>query len=167
MTIEQGAEQADAVVEIRTPRYTVVQPLLMAGLFLLIGASNWTRADQRELFLIPLAAAGVVVAQSLWELTWGVDLTPESVNLRGFRRRSIAWRDVQAVLRYELAGSRTVRLIPENGKPVTLRAPRSFWRLGAAAYERDFHRIGQCWLAHRGEFWRPVRPEAPRPPVQG
>jgi hypothetical protein len=73
---------------------------------------------------------------------------------------------VQAVVRYEQVGSWMVRLIPESGKPVTLRAPTSLWGFGGAAHERDFHRIGQYWLAHRGESWRPVRPEAPRLLVQ-
>ena len=161
MTIEQGAAQAQAVVKVRTPWYALVQPLLMAGLYLVIGAFNWTaRIDASP--LLWMAAAGVIVAQSLWEQTWGVDLTPESVNLRGFRRRSIAWPEVQAVLRHEPYGSRTVRLILNSGKQVTLRAPRSFWWLGAAAYERDFHHIEQWWLSHRGESWRPLLPEAVR-----
>jgi hypothetical protein len=71
------------------------------------------------------------------------------------------------VVHCEQIGQSTVRLILENGKPVLLRAPRRVWGLGGAAYERDFQRIGQWWLAHRGQSWRPARPEAPRPPVQG
>jgi hypothetical protein len=110
-----------------------------------------------------VGGAGVIVAEALWALTWGVDLTPESVNLRGVRRRSIPWQEVQAVLRYEQVGQARVQLIPEEGKPITLRAPTRLWGMGGAGYERDFHRIGQWWLAHRGESWRPVRPEAPRP----
>lgn len=164
MSIEQRAGQADAVVRIRSPRYALIQPFVMAGLFLVIAGSNWTRGDQMGNSPFWLALAGVIVAQSLWGLTWGVDLTPESAVLRGVRRRSIPWREVQAVVPYEHTGSRLVRLIPQNGKPVTLRAPTSWWRLGGAAYERDFHRIDQWWLAHRGESWRPVRPEAPRSP---
>jgi len=48
--------------------------------------------------------------------------------------------------------------------PVLLRAPKRPWGFGSAGCERDFHRIGQRWLAHRGESWRPVR-EAPPLPV--
>jgi hypothetical protein len=167
MSIEQGAGPPDAVVRIRSPRYVLIQPVVMAGLFLVIAGSNWTRDDQ--IGNSPpfwLALAGVIVAQSLWELTWGVDLTPESAVLRGVRRRSIPWREVQAIVPYEHGGSRLVRLIPQNGKPVTLRAPRSWWRLGGAAYERDFHRIDQWWLAHRGGSWRPV-PSGSRSPALG
>ena len=158
MTIEQGAGQAHAVVKVRTPWYALIQPFLMAGLFLVIGASSWTP----RISSLPWIAAGVIVAQSLWEQTWGVDLTPESVNLRGFRRRSIAWPEVQAVLRHRQTGSRTVSLILNSGRQVELRAPKSFWWLGAAAYERDFHQIEQWWLSHRGESWHSLLPEAVR-----
>ena len=65
------------------------------------------------------------------------------------------------------SGSARVSLILESGERVTLRAPTTWWGLGDAQYDRDFHRIGQWWLAHRGQSWRPVRPEAPWPPVQG
>ena len=34
-------------------------------------------------------------------------------------------------------------------------------------YERDFDRISQWWLTHRGESWHPVREEEPGPPVEG
>ena len=156
MTIEQGVGQV--VVTIRTSRDTLLQPFAMAGMCFVIAAS-----DPRG--LAPLWLMGLaIVAQALWALNWGVDLTPESANLRGIRRRSIPWQEVQAVLRYEQTGSSMVRLILENGKPVTLRAPARLWGLGGAAYDRDFHRIGQWWLAHRGESWRPVRTQTPRPP---
>lgn len=68
------------------------------------------------------------------------------------------------MVRYDQTGSSLVRLILENGKKVTLRAPTRIWGLGCAAYDRDFHRIGQWWLTHRGESWRPLLPEAPRNP---
>jgi hypothetical protein len=167
MTIEQGAGQAEAVVRIRTPRHAMIQPVVMAGLFLVVAADSGTGGDQQGRSLVLPALACVILALSLWEQTFGVDLTPESVKLRGIRRRSIPWREIQAVVRFEQVGSRGVRLIPENGKPVTLRAPATMWGMGKAGYERDFHCIGQWWLAHRGESWRPVRPEAPRPPEAG
>jgi hypothetical protein len=60
-----------------------------------------------------------------------------------------------------------VRLILEDGMQVTLRAPRTQLGFGAAQFERDFQRIDQRWLAHRGESWRPEGAETPPPPVQG
>jgi hypothetical protein len=165
MTIEQGAGPSGAVVKIRIARYTLILALVPAGFVSMVAVAGLASGEGLAYSL--LAAAGVVVAQSLWSLTWGVDLTPESVILRGFRRRSIPWQQVQAIIRYEMLGQRTVRLILENGRPVTLRAPKSDLGLGRGAFERDFERLGQWWLAHRGESWRPLRPEAPRLPEQG
>jgi hypothetical protein len=78
----------------------------------------------------------------------------------------LPWAEVQAVMCYRQQGQWFVRLIPERGKPVRLRAPTTYLGFGAAGYERDFHRIGECWLAHRGESWRLMRTEAPSRPVQ-
>jgi len=111
MTIDQGARQADAVVKIRTPRSDLIRPFVVAGLFIAIARSNGIGRDQLGFDPILLSAVSILIAQSLWALTWGVDLTPASAKLRGFRRRNIPWKDVQAVLRDDQVGSRTVRLI--------------------------------------------------------
>jgi len=164
MTIEPVAGQP--VVKIRRSHYALLQPFAMLGLFIMLGTfSHHAAVDDplgRALDLLFYGTWGLIGAVSLWSLFWGVDLTPECANLRWLRRRSIPWPKVQAVLRYEQPGSAVVRLILETGKPVTLWAPARLWGLGGATYERDFHRIGQWWLAHRGESWRPLRPEAPR-----
>jgi len=169
MTMKQGVGQA--VVKIRPSRYMLIQPVLLLTLMLPATLFNNTAFVDDPLFqalTLGLRCTWVLLAGTiLWGMTCGVDLTPESANIRGFRRRSIPWREVQAVVRYEQVGSKSVRLILENGKPVKLRAPARLLGLGGAAYDRDFHRIGQWWLAHRGESWRPLRPEAPRPPLQG
>ena len=168
MTMKQGVGQA--VVKIRQSRYTQIQPFVLITLLVPAAFLNNTAfVDDplgQALTLGLRCMLALLVAMALWALTWGVDLTSESANVRGIRRRSIPWREVQAVLRYEQAGSTSVRLIVENGKPATLRAPMKLWGLGGAAYDRDFHQIGQWWLSHRGESWRPLRPEAPRPPFQ-
>jgi hypothetical protein len=156
MTIEQGVGQG--VVKIRISRYTLLQPFAMAWMFFVMAAS-----DPRG--LAPSWLMGpVIVAVALWELTWGVDLTPESANLRGIRKRSIPWQEVQAVVRYGPTGSSMVQLILENGRHVWVRAPQRVWGFGRARFDRDFDRIVQWWLSHRGEAWRPVRHEAPRAP---
>ena len=81
--------------------------------------------------------------------------------------KRLPWQQVQAVLRFDELGSRRVCLILESGRRVNLRAPTTVLGFGAARYEQEFHRIGQWWLAHRGQSWRPLRPEAPPLPVQG
>jgi hypothetical protein len=117
-----------------------------------------------------LAAFWVVVAcaslcQGLWSRSLGVDLTREFVEIRGLRRRRVAWEDVQAVDRHRRQGAWQVQLILENGNTENLRAPTTLWKFGAAQYERDFNIISQWWLAHGGESWSPAYPQAPQPPV--
>jgi hypothetical protein len=98
-----------------------------------------------------LAGCCFYVAVALSTRTFGVDLTRESAIVRGVRRRSVPWQEVQAVVRYPPSGAKVVRLILESGESVMLRAPTSSWGLGGAEYERNVHRIEQWWLAHRGE----------------
>ncbi len=162
MTIEQGAAEAD--VRIRVSRPTWMLLLLVGGIALLNAAVQVTQGQSRPFLIF---AGCLAIAEALWIRSFGVVLTPEFVKVRGIFRRNIPWRDVQAVIRFSQLGERRVGLILESGEPVNLRAPQSAWGFGRVAYERDFQRIGQWWLAHRGESWRPVRPEAPRPLVQG
>jgi len=169
--IMQGTAQT--VVEIRTRRGVWIQQLVMGGCWLAIGVAMMSverEPTTRQLSFISLWWMGLgfdFVAQGLWLRTVGVDLTPELAKVRSLRRRNIPWPEVQAVVHHRRLGVWSVRLILENGEAVRLRAPTLSWEgFGAAAYERDFHQIGQWWLAHRGESWRPVRPEAPRLPFQ-
>lgn len=109
----------------------------------------------------------VFIAEGFWIRTFGVVLTAEYASIRGLRRRRVPWSEVQAVVRHRQLGSWLVQIIPEHGDRITLRAPSSFWGMGSADYEREYDRIGQWWLAHRGESWRPVRAEAPPVPNEG
>jgi hypothetical protein len=164
MTLERGAVEAG--VKIRVPGHVWIPQLLMGVLFLVAGAGYAWR-DQPWFAVLWLTGGGVSVAAALWAArSLGVDLTRESANLHGIRRRSLPWQEVQAVVRYG-NGSMGVRLILEDGMQVTLRAPRTQLGFGAAQFERDFQRIDQRWLAHRGESWRPEGAETPPPPVQG
>jgi hypothetical protein len=157
MSIEQCA--AEVTVQIRTASRFWIQQIVTGGLWLVL-ALLWR--PERPLFALYWLALGCLsIAQGLWQRTLGIDLTSCSANLRGFRRRSIPWQQVQAVVHHRRLGTWGVRLIRQSGKPVMLRVPVSTWGFGSAAYERDFSRIGAWWLAHRGESWRPVAPEAP------
>ena len=164
MTVQQGAAEAD--VKIRTVR-RVWMPLFVFGGFWLVLAAVEMAAGQPALTLQWVVLGVVVIAEAFWIRTFGVDLTRESAMVRGLRRRSVLWQEVQAVVRHRRLEGWVVRLILDSGRPVTLRAPTSLWGLGEAEYERDVQRIEQWWLAHRGESWHPVSPEAPRPPIQG
>jgi hypothetical protein len=164
MNREQGGPQA--VVRIRTPRHGLIGFVVYVGVCVGLAAIELS-TGQPGFPMYPLGFVCLIVADSVWLRTTGVDLTAESANVRGLRRRRVPWGDVQAVVRYQRLGTWVVRLILANGQPVLLRAPSSTWGFGAANYERDFHRIGQCWLARRGQSWRPLRPEAPPLLVQG
>ncbi len=161
MTMEQGAAEADVRIRAGRPPWMLV--LLAGGVALLNAAVEMTRG---QFWALLIFVGCLLVAEGLWIRSFGVVLTPEFVKVRGIVRRSIPWRDVQAVIRFDQLGVRRVALILESGEPVNLRAPESTWGLGRAAYERDYQGMGQWWLAHRGESWRPVRPEAPRPTEQ-
>jgi hypothetical protein len=164
MTLEHGASEAE--VKIRMPVHFWVLKLA-AGWCGLAIAAGFLWVDHR-VFDAPLflALGGAQVAGVLlWQRTLGVDLMPESAILRGFRQRSVPWHEVQAVVRYGRRGAWRVRLILRSGPPVNLLAPTTTLALGAVQFERDFQRIDQWWLAHRGESWRPASAETP-PPVR-
>jgi hypothetical protein len=165
MTLEHGA--AEAEVKIRTPRHALVWRLAL-GVCWLAWAGAMQRAHRVLFALIWLFVSGATVATAIWYRTFGIDLTRDAAIVRSFRRRSIPWREVQAVVRYKPGGPSggAVELNIEGGKPVLLPAPTSIFGLGAAQFERDCHRIDQWWLAHRGESWRHVRADSPRPPAQ-
>jgi hypothetical protein len=167
MTADQGMAEAD--VKIRAARHSWMQPFVFGGIWLVF-AIFWATTDRHWLALSWLALGSASIAQALWLRIMGVDLTPESANVRGVRRRCVPWENVQAVVHHRRHGTWGVRLILESGKPVRLPAPTTWSGFGGAQYEQDFHHIGQWWLAHRGESWRPLRPlrpEAPRPQSRG
>lgn len=169
MTIEQGAVDAVVKIRVQTRRAWIVFLViggcyLAMAAFLLTGGWPWFL-----LILIPLPIGCCIVAFALALRTLGVDLTPEFAVVRGFRQRhEVPWVDVQAVVSHlNSNGTSAVWLLLENGGSVPLRYPTSSWRKGDATYEGNFQRIDQWWLAHRGESWRPVRPEAPPPATHG
>ena len=173
MSVDNGV--TEATVGIRTPRMSWM-PLLVVGLFflamralewmVLAGRSPggpWSTGNNDALIM-----CGVFVLESLLIRSFGIDLTPESANVRGFRRRHVPWSQIQAVLGYRHWGADRVALVLDSGERVVLRMPATYWGSGAATdvkYSEDFHRLGEWWLAHRGPSWRPVRPEAPGAPI--
>ncbi len=163
MTVAAGAVEAD--VKIRAPGLDWMCLFLLAGVW--FASVGLDVAMGAPAFTWRLVFACLLAAEGLWIRTFGVDLTQESANIRGLRRSTVPWREVQAVVCRSQLGTGRVSLILESGKRLTLRAPTSSLGFGGARYERDFHRIGQWWLAHRGMSWRPVRPEAPQLPAQG
>lgn len=159
MTTEEGVAQAH--LAIRTSRYQWVSMFVSAGVWLAIASVELWLVARPLLALLTLATGCLWLAAGLLIRSFGVDLTPGSAVVRGLRRRSVPWSQVQAVVQHQAKGTWSVRLILESGQPLTLPAPTAWGGFGGPGYERDFHRIGQWWLSHRGEPWRPLRPEAP------
>jgi hypothetical protein len=164
MTLEHGAAEAD--VKIRTPRHVWIWTFV-AALTSLALAAVFLWIDHVVITAVYfLVLSGAIAALGLRQRSFGVDLTRESAIVRG--RRNVPWQEVQAVDRYVgRRGVRGVQLILQSGKAVNLPAPTSSLGLGAAQFERDFHRIDQWWQAHRGDSWRPAPVETPPPTVQG
>jgi hypothetical protein len=163
LTVEQS--QAQAAFKMRNPRRNwLFGP--GAELIVMLAALDVWMGDRRDA-LGMLAYGCYFAVLALMIRSFGVDLMPESAIVRGLRRRKVPWQDVQAVVQHRSFGTWGVRLILESGKPVMLRAPTTSWGFEGANYERDFHRIGQWWVEHRGASWRPLRPEAPQLPIHG
>jgi hypothetical protein len=163
MTVTRDAVEGD--VKIRSHPIGWMPILLLSG-WMFVQAFEESRGagvQGPDKFYVILGS--IMLVEAWWLATFGVDLTPELARIRGLRRRNVPWNDVQAVIPCERFGSRVVQLILENGESVMMRAPSTSLGVGRARYERDYNRIGQWWLAHRGESWRPLRPEAPRPPA--
>jgi hypothetical protein len=166
MNAEQGV--ADTGGTIRTSRGYWVCFIVLGVISLALSAGDlWlatrpTFAAQPTFAVVKLATGCLWILAGLLIRSFGVELTPGSAMVRGLRRRSVPWSQVQAVVQHRgRDGTWCVQLILESGRPVTLKAPTTWGGLGGHRYARDFHRIGQWWLAHRGESWRPLRPEAP------
>lgn len=155
-----GEVPCGVVVSIRSAPGTWLWLLVWAALELVF-AGSYRLMDSNLFALCWLALSCITVTQAMWVRSMGVDLTPELAIVRGYRRTRVPWAQVQAVVQRRRWGVWVVQLVLEEGKPVWLRAPTTGWNFGDARYERDFHRIGQWWLDHRGEAWRPLRTEAP------
>jgi hypothetical protein len=168
MTTGQGA--SGGTVTFRTPvpqlapAHTWVMAAVFAVLWLVLSAGVLWKGQ-------PGTAATYLAFGCCWGgLAWlsrksGVELTPESAIVRRLSRRTIAWSHVQGVVRHKTSSNwPSVRLLLQDGKQVKLPAPGG---TDALAFERDFRIIDAWWLAHRGESWRPVRPEAPPPATHG
>lgn len=161
MTVVNGATEANDKFRARGRNWT--WGFVAAGFTLLL-AAYWLATGEWLMGLGWLSVSCLNVSTTLERRNYGVDLTPQHAIVRGFRRRNIPWQEIQEVVSHRKRnGTSFVGLILENGESVILRAPNSGWDRVDAQYEEDFHYIDQYWLAHRGESWHPVPPEAPSP----
>jgi len=164
MAVDKGGAGAD--VKFRTPdRHHWIKYFAYGGISLAL-AGGYLADGRLWLALLWLTLGCGTTSIALQQWNSGLDLTPQYAIVRGFRRRNVPWQEVQEVISHVKSnGTSVVGLILENGESVMPQAPTSLWRKYDAQYERDFHRIDQYWLAHRGESWHGVPPEAPQPPI--
>lgn len=171
MTIEQGAAEAGVRIGPVPAKSSWKWRLLGAFCGLSLAAPNFAHGRPWVgLLWLVIGCANLVLpfVLAFWVRSVGVYLTPEAAVIHGRRRRRVPWLQVQSVVSHVNSnGTSAVQLILGNGEPVTLPFPKTPYRKGDATYERNFQSIDQWWLAHRGESWRPVRQEEPRPPLQG
>ena len=154
MTTEYGVAEPD--VTFRVPRRGWIRLLSGGAAFLVLAVVLLLRRGEPWYVAYWFALGAASVTGAWWRRRFAVDLTPESVNLRGLRWRSVRWTEVQAVARHRRRGEWVVRLTLDSGDLVTLRDPASWRGSGDAEHERTFRRIETWWLAHRGESWRPA-----------
>jgi hypothetical protein len=164
MTNKRDAAGADVKIRPLSWR-TWIFFFVGGGGYFVIGALSG-KDSQTWLSLLWLPLGCMFVTRGLALRTLGVDLTPEAAIVRGFRRQTVPWREVQAVVSHVSSnGTSTVLLMLEKAESVTLRYPMSVWGKGDAGYEQDLQRIEQWWLAHRGESWHSALSEEPPPPA--
>lgn len=81
----------------------------------------------------------------------------------GFRSHVLAAADVQAVTLEREYGTRTVKLWLADGTYRRATAAGRTQGLLRQNFDRDYHLVGDWWLANRGPHWQP-RPAADRGP---
>lgn len=138
------------VDRIRAAAHDWLWPLALAAFFLALAAFVLALGAAGPPALVHLALAVLLVLEGLWLRTLGTELASERVVIRGIRRRELPWRDVADVVRHRRLGTWLVQLVRTDGVRIVLRAPTTYWGVGQGRYERDFQRIRQWWLAHRG-----------------
>ncbi|BEP16089.1 hypothetical protein acdb102_44000 [Acidothermaceae bacterium B102] len=99
--------------------------------------------------------AGFVLLSSALSLVLGrrgrVELGPGRLTMRdGFRSRHIAVSEIQAVTLERVNGSRAVTVWTRSGKQRRIGAAGRTQGLLEEHFERDWHLIGQWWLANGG-----------------
>jgi len=156
-------------IALRSSWQRVVMPAVVSGLMpaivpvmLLLG--NHPHAPAYHPFdLLPIAFSLAVCALSLWgERRKQLVLRAGSLTLRaGWRKREIAAADIAAVTLDRVAASRMVTIWTRDGKAHRASVAGRGRGLFRQSFDRDWHLVGQWWLANRGDTWQPVLPTVP------
>lgn len=89
---------------------------------------------------------------------FGITLTPSAAVVRNLRRRTIPWRNVQAIHVEPYMGTRRLVIYEAGGRRTPLRAPITGFLAWDGGFEEKYHAVVRWWLDHRGPDWTPVPP---------
>jgi hypothetical protein len=81
---------------------------------------------------------------------FGVDLTPESIRVRGLRRRTIAWSSIRGIRTERRGGLRGIVLCECDGRRTRLPAPISGFLRWDRRFERKLRTIERHWTEANG-----------------
>ncbi|HXA59759.1 MAG TPA: hypothetical protein VNW94_11405, partial [Streptosporangiaceae bacterium] len=97
------------------------------------------------LFLL-IAAMGV--GQFFWIGTFGVEVTPHGITLRGYTRRYFAWNQIARIYGGNfMIGQRRTYFQLTNGAAIRSWAPMNYWSMPDAAFDQKVATLQQ-WHAH-------------------
>jgi hypothetical protein len=149
MVTQQFTEVPKPGSKLHLPLWTY-SPLVAAAIFIQLASLA------RGVFRPGLAlVSALFIAEGLLLPRWvGVTLTETHAIVYRRLRRRVPWSQIQAITQEPFLGSRRVVLWTRQGR-VALWAPTTCFGLCAKRFERDFHALGQFWLAHRGDAWEP------------
>lgn len=157
---------AEPTVTFRMPGLAVLaMPICfaVAGLELLYLAGEYHSAPvgSAGCYLLFLGVATLVLG-----LVLRVRLSPAGIRIRTLlRRRQVGWAEICAItVEPQRRGGPRVMLWTVSGGRVRLPLPMANRAWNEAAFVRDYHRIGQYWLASRAPDqlppadWQPAHP---------
>jgi len=92
-----------------------------------------------------LTVGSYTVGSLIGSAGFGADLTPEVIDVRNLRRRTIPWRRIQQIRVEPFLFTRTVVLYEYSGRRTRLRAPTTGFLSWDTHFEEKFHIVGRYW----------------------
>ncbi|MCW2937974.1 MAG: hypothetical protein JWN00_959 [Actinomycetia bacterium] len=95
-----------------------------------------------------LLVAAMGVGQFFWIGTFGVEVTPQGITLRGYTRRYFAWNQIARIYGGNfMIGQRRTYFQLTNGSTIRSWAPMNYWSMPDAAFDQKVATLQQ-WHAH-------------------
>lgn len=141
--------------------------LVAAGILLLLPAASVPSdgVEPGEWLILPVCCLPValpLVLYYFWSGTFGMTLTPEGVELRGWLTRAYAWPEIEVIYPTTRWFVWRTVLRLTNGAVVYSRAPQHYWSRPDRQFDAKVETIRQ-WHAYYARAWStPRRPPRPR-----